>query len=126
MSASPAPSPPSSPWFPFTVGAGGILGPESRPAISAGACTGIGAISERLDLNVPGCLPPKRQPVTTQAKLHGIAQGGHADQLDRGAGCQAHIKKPAPQLAVSVNADDAGALIDCQFIKEHGKTGYSL
>jgi len=101
--------------------AGTIPGTESRPSISACARTGVSTVTERFNLNVPGRLPAKGKPVTAQAKLHGIAQGGHADQLDHGAGCQAHIKKPAPQLAVSVNADDAGALIDCQFIKEHGK-----
>ena len=78
----------------------------------AGNRTGAGTGAERLNFDVPGSFAPQGKFVTSQAKLHGISQGSHADQLDGGARSQAHIKEAAPQLALAVDTDNTGALID--------------
>ena len=74
---------------------------------------------QELYFYILGGFPAQGEFIASQTELHGIAQGGHADQLDHGTGCQAHIQEPAPHFTLALDIQDPGALFNSEFIKEH-------
>src|SRR5258708_14721577 len=74
----------------------------------------------RHDAHVPGLLFAEAQVISTEAEFNRVAERRPANNLDKGAVAETHLKEAAAEVGIAADGDDASVTADPELVQATG------